>query len=681
MASPSFDLPGLGNTSPSYKPDATPDFPTEPSRLYMPVMRPPTPAPSPRPVSPLQSAISLASSLSAPPVTSPLQTFLNEFQTLNPMTRQEYLAAILTHCNSRELFFISTRIAPLLKRDFLADLPTELALHILNFVDHPRTLTRIACVSRKWYALVQDEQSWRGLASAYHFDLALQGPREPDAEESDAIGITHSNLPHVLTLPRLPRSPYALQQTQSSQALFKYAWSTLVNWKRGGRCLRAHRIPVLDPDSGVVTSVALDADWLVAGLANHRIHIFSTHTGSLVRTLVGHELGVWAVDLVSHGGALDPSHPPPPSSNLGSVMGGSGVPEVPDGPALLLHNRAPAGAQVVDPHGLDHLLPPSMRAALALDAQYPPIVPAHMQESSSSSAESAHSDVAGATRGWGQPGALVVSGGCDKDVRVWDVRTGLTLYVLRGHTSTVRCLKVLHNRPVAVSGSRDGTLRVWDVQRGRMLRVLAGHAGSVRSLDVCGNRVVSGSYDCTCRLWNIDTGECLQVFRGHFNQIYTVAFDGKIVASGGLDTTVRVWDAHTGHCTAMLQGHTALVCSLQLTPHTLVTGGADGRVLAFALPDLRVHTRIAAHDSSVTSLQFDEQFLVTGGNDGRVRLFDVGSGAYLRDITAPSETVWKVVFRREVCAVLCRRAGKTTVEIWSFRPREQTGEGRRVTVR
>ena len=100
-------------------------------------------------------------------------------------------------------------------------------------------------------------------------------------------------------------------------------------------------------------------------------------------------------------------------------------------------------------------------------------------------------------------------------------------------------------------------------------------------------------------------------------------------------------------------------------------------MLSFSLPDLRVHTRIAAHDSSVTSLQFDEQFLVTGGNDGRVRLFDVGSGTYVRDITAPSETVWKVVFRREVCAILCRRVGKTTVEIWSFRPREEESiEGR-----
>jgi F-box and WD-40 domain protein CDC4 len=201
--------------------------------------------------------------------------------------------------------------------------------------------------------------------------------------------------------------------------------SAVVNWKRGGRCLRAHRFPVLESDSGVVTSVALDADWLVAGLANHRIYVFSTHTGSLVRTLVGHELGVWAVDLISHGGALDPSHPPPPPLNTGGTLGPSSIPEVADGPGIPpLHNRTPAGAQVLDPQGLDHLLPPSMRAALALDVRYPPILPTHTKGNSPGLAESARSDVAGATRGWGQPGPLVVSGGCDKDVRVWDVMTG-----------------------------------------------------------------------------------------------------------------------------------------------------------------------------------------------------------------------------------------------------------------
>ena len=437
----------LGDLS-QCKSETSPDYPsqTESPTVFMPVIRPPTPAPSPRPISPAQSAISLASSLVPQVESPPFQAHIDEFQSLGSISRQEYLVALLSHCSSRELFFISTRIAPLLKRDFLADLPIELSLHILSFVDHPRTLARIACVSRKWHALVQDEQAWRGLASAYHFDPALHGPCEPDTDESDTIGVTHSQIPNVLTLPRLPCPPRALQQAQSSQALFKYAWSTcmfpvfpwfsllstayscphptVVNWKRGGRCLHTHRIPVLDPDSGVVTSVALDADWLVAGLANHRIHVFSTHTGSLVRTLVGHELGVWAVDLVSRGGALDPSHPQPPHNPNGLAASGGGILEVVDGPTLLLHNRAPAGAQVLDPQGLDHLLPPSMRAVLALDAQYPPALHTYEQEDGPNQSESARSDVAGATRGWGQPGALVVSGGCDKDVRVWDVRTG-----------------------------------------------------------------------------------------------------------------------------------------------------------------------------------------------------------------------------------------------------------------
>ncbi|PCH39136.1 WD40 repeat-like protein [Wolfiporia cocos MD-104 SS10] len=156
------------------------------------------------------------------------------------------------------------------------------------------------------------------------------------------------------------------------------------------------------------------------------------------------------------------------------------------------------------------------------------------------------SDPAGTSDGWGQPNALVVSGGCDKELRIWDVKSGWCIYTLRGHTSTIRCLKVVHGRPIAITGSRDRTLRVWDIQRGRPLRVLEGHEESVRCLDVYGSHAVSGSYDHTCRLWDVDTGECLHVLRGHFDQVYCVAYDGARVVSGGLDTTVRIWDPHTG---------------------------------------------------------------------------------------------------------------------------------------
>lgn len=53
------------------------------------------------------------------------------------------------------------------------------------------------------------------------------------------------------------------------------------------------------PDTGVVTCLALDASWIVVGLASSRIHVFSAKTGVLARTLVGHDSGVWGLCLVS----------------------------------------------------------------------------------------------------------------------------------------------------------------------------------------------------------------------------------------------------------------------------------------------------------------------------------------------------------------------------------------------
>lgn len=74
------------------------------------------------------------------------------------------------------------------------------------------------------------------------------------------------------------------------------------------------------------------------------------------------------------------------------------------------------------------------------------------------------------------------------------------MYSMRGHTSTVRCVKMVDGRPICVTGSRDMTVRVWDLENGRALRTLTGHSQSVRCLEVAGNKAVSGSYDYTCKV-------------------------------------------------------------------------------------------------------------------------------------------------------------------------------------
>ncbi|KAM5470367.1 hypothetical protein MferCBS49748_002540 [Microsporum ferrugineum] len=256
---------------------------------------------------------------------------------------------------------------------------------------------------------------------------------------------------------------------------------------------------------------------------------------------------------------------------------------------------------------------------------------------------------------------LLVSGGCDRDVRVWNMATGESIHKLRGHTSTVRCLK-MSNKTTAISGSRDTTLRIWDLATGVCKNILVGHQASVRCLEIHGDLVVSGSYDTTARVWSISEGKCLKTLAGHFSQIYAIAFDGKRIATGSLDTSVRIWDPHTGQCHAILQGHTSLVGQLQLRGDTLVTGGSDGSIRVWSLERMTPIHRLAAHDNSITSLQFDDNRIVSGGSDGRVKTWDLKTGQQVRELSQPADTIWRIAFEAEKAVILATRAGKTTME-------------------
>ncbi|KAF2025395.1 F-box/WD repeat-containing protein pof1 [Setomelanomma holmii] len=264
-------------------------------------------------------------------------------------------------------------------------------------------------------------------------------------------------------------------------------------------------------------------------------------------------------------------------------------------------------------------------------------------------------------------GDLLVSGGCDRDVRVWNLATGYPQFTLRGHTSTVRCLK-MSDANTAISGSRDTTLRIWDLKKGMCKHVLIGHQASVRCLEIHGDIVVSGSYDTTAKIWSISEGKCLRTLTGHFSQIYAIAFDGKKIATGSLDTSVRIWDPNDGKCLAVLQGHTSLVGQLQMREDILVTGGSDGSVRVWSLANYQAIHRLAAHDNSVTSLQFDNTRIVSGGSDGRVKVWDVKNGTLVRELSSPAEAVWRVVFEEEKAVIMASRGGRTIMEVWDFSP-------------
>jgi WD40 repeat protein/serine/threonine protein kinase len=143
-------------------------------------------------------------------------------------------------------------------------------------------------------------------------------------------------------------------------------------------------------------------------------------------------------------------------------------------------------------------------------------------------------------------GRQIASAGYDQTVRLWDAATGKAIHTLRHHTSRVFSVVFSPNSQLLASASNDGTIRLWDPATGEELRTLTGHASGVYGVAFSpdGKRLASASNDWTVKLWNPATGKEVFTMRGHTDRVYSVAFspDGHRLVSAGSDQTARIWE-------------------------------------------------------------------------------------------------------------------------------------------
>ncbi|KAI0133879.1 hypothetical protein BJ170DRAFT_716036 [Xylariales sp. AK1849] len=298
-------------------------------------------------------------------------------------------------------------------------------------------------------------------------------------------------------------------------------------------------------------------------------------------------------------------------------------------------------------------------------------------------------------------GNTLVSGSTDRSVRVWDIELGLCKQVFYGHTSTVRCLQILmptdtgkveHGQPVMmppkpliITGSRDSQLRVWrlpertskryiqtgppanDADCPYFIRTLHGHTHSVRAIAAHADTLVSGSYDNTVRVWKISTGETVHVLQGHAQKVYSVVLDMKRnrCISGSMDSFVKIWDLDTGSCTHTLEGHTLLVGLLDLRDERLVSAAADATLRIWDPETGRCQSTLTAHTGAITCFQHDGRKVISG-SDRTLKMWDIKTGECVQDLLTDLSGVWQVRFDERRCVAAVQRDGLTFVEILDF---------------
>ncbi|KAI0759481.1 WD40-repeat-containing domain protein, partial [Irpex lacteus] len=545
---------------------------------------PPSGHSSPQPQAPLQADLSLTTLLTLP-------SLLSHFTNLPPQLQSHVLLTFLRHSPLPVIRTLHSVLTSTLARDFLTLLPPELVSLVLSYLTFP-DLARASRVSKTWRAIIDsDPVLWRELLKSTK--IWFGGPSENAFADAILARRRRQGMPLPGSLP-LPH-PYKI--------LFKSRHLTRTRWVNNQN---PKRITFPAHGRSVVTCLIFTHGRIISASDDHSIHVYCPTTGTLVRSLDGHEGGVWALAATKNtlvSGSTDRTVRiwDLSTGRCTHVFGG--------------HTSTVRCLAIVKPEWID-----------------------------------VENEAGVITRERWPKRPLIVTGSRDHSLRVWTLpRPGDDEYRCYGADDT----------------EVDPSEEVDDNPYHRLH--LEGHDHAVRALAARGRTLVSGSYDCTVRIWDIITGACKWVLVGHTQKVYSVVLDNyrNLACSGSMDGTVRVWNLRDGTCQHTLTGHTSLVGLLGLSPSYLVSAAADSTLRVWDPETGELRHTLAAHNGAITCFQHDE-FKVLSGSDGTLKMWDIRDGTQVRDLLTGIVGVWQVIFEGRWCVAASNRVDSTVLDVWDF---------------
>lgn len=141
---------------------------------------------------------------------------------------------------------------------------------------------------------------------------------------------------------------------------------------------------------------------------------------------------------------------------------------------------------------------------------------------------------------------LAASGGRDKVIKLWDLRTAASsgpIGELTGHFGDITGLCFQLGTQNLFSSSLDRTVKVWDFAEQSFVETLYGHEAEVLGVDTLHSyRVLSCSSDHTVRLWKVEE-ETQLLFKSHKQNIDCVKMlRENVYVSAGQNGNIHVFN-------------------------------------------------------------------------------------------------------------------------------------------
>ncbi len=596
-----------------------------------------------------------------------IPAMLDYFESIPDEFKSYVMHQLLRRCPKPTLHVVADAVNPALKCDFLSELPVELGLNIVRYLD-VRSLCKASQVSKQWRKMINgDENSWKGVFDADGHTLSedelqrainegwgWQDPFGLDGFEKSLAGFeSRPGSDGMLSAPQSSRRQSGPRRAKRKAAALLF--------RDRKQLKRSHTMRDTDFD---------DVD-------------ISTYLSSSEGPGAAAEAALRAV----------------PNVNIG----------LPTLKGMHLYKSLYRRHHLIRRNWMHEDTAPHHLAFRAHDSHVVTCLQFDTDKILTGSDDNnvnVYDTKTGALRAklagheggvWAlqYEGNTLVSGSTDRSVRVWDIREGVETHVFRGHTSTVRCLQILMptktgetadgtaiqtpKQPLIITGSRDSNLRVWNLPRSGdptfvqggdddvnpfFVRALTGHQHSVRAIAAHADTLVSGSYDCTVRVWKISTGETVHRLQGHTQKVYSVVLDNdrNRCISGSMDNMVKIWSLDTGSLLHTLDGHSSLVGLLDLNCDRLVSAAADSTLRIWDPEQGQCKATLSAHTGAITCFQHDGHKVISG-SDRTLKMWNVRNGECMKDLLSDLSGVWQVKFNERRCVAAVQRDNMTYIEV------------------
>uniref|UniRef100_A0A0N5AV65 Pre-mRNA-processing factor 19 n=1 Tax=Syphacia muris TaxID=451379 RepID=A0A0N5AV65_9BILA len=281
-----------------------------------------------------------------------------------------------------------------------------------------------------------------------------------------------------------------------------------------------------------------------------------------------------------------------------------------------------------------------------------------------------HSTSAPAITALDVQGDLVLTGGADKTVILFDSKSEQVQSTFKGHQKKISAVILHPTQKVCLSASYDTQVRIWPYEGEACKYVINTHDGPVTdiSLHATGDYVLSVSSDSFWALSDINVGKTLckiqseeknnvEICCGQFHP------DGLIFGTGTADAVVKIWDLKEQTNVANFPGHQGAVRAIAFSEngYYLATGAEEGEVTLWDLRKLKSVKTMSIVDGKypISDICFDQSgsYLAVAGID--VQIIHVKPWTVLATFKDHKEAVTAVRFGQNASSIF-----STSLDRW-----------------